>query len=93
MLWWAWIVAGLVLAMLEMLVPGFILLGFAIGAALVGMGLLLGILGPLVALAGGYGFPALLVVFAILSLLAWIALRRVFGAPGRARTFDQDVND
>ncbi len=34
--WWVWVVAGLVLAILEMLTSGYIFLGFAIGAAVVG---------------------------------------------------------
>ncbi|WP_439118076.1 NfeD family protein, partial [Nereida ignava] len=33
--WWAWAAFALVLAILEVLAPGFVLLGFAIGAALV----------------------------------------------------------
>lgn len=92
--WWVWMLAGLVLVILEMLVPGFILLGFGIGAALVGIGLLTGVLGGLTALAGSYGFATLLVLCALLSLASWIALRAAFGPPGaKAHTFDEDVND
>ena len=32
-IWWIWLAAALVLAILEVLAPGFIFLGFAIGAA------------------------------------------------------------
>jgi hypothetical protein len=32
-LWWVWLAAALGLAILEILVPGFIFLGFAVGAA------------------------------------------------------------
>lgn len=92
--WWAWMAAGLALAVLEMLVPGFILLGFAIGAGLVGLGLLSGILGGVVALTGGYALAILAVIFAVLSLGAWFALRAAFGPPASgARNFDGDVND
>ena len=35
--WWAWIVLGFALGVLEILVPGFIFLGFAIGAVLTGI--------------------------------------------------------
>ncbi|MGB3555640.1 MAG: hypothetical protein WBA25_13475 [Jannaschia sp.] len=92
--WWAWMSFGLVLVILEMIAPGFILLGFAIGAGLVGLGLLLGVLGGLTALAGGYGFAVLVLLFAALSLCAWLALRAVFGPPGaKAQSFDEDVND
>ena len=30
--WWIWMIAGLSLAFLEVLVPGYIFLGFALGA-------------------------------------------------------------
>ena len=84
-LWWVWLAAALVLGILEVLAPGFIFLGFAIGAALVGL-LLLSPLTP--------GLAALLAIFAVLSLIAWLLLRRFFRAPGgRARMIDTDIND
>ena len=43
--WWVWMVAGLVLGVLEILAPGFIFLGFAIGALLTGVLLVVGVLG------------------------------------------------
>ena len=84
-LWWVWLSAALVLAILEVLVPGFIFLGFAIGAAAVALILFLPIsIGP----------AALLATFAVLSLLAWGVLRRVFRRPdGQARIVRKDVND
>ena len=30
--WWAWVILGFALGVLEIMVPGFIFLGFAIGA-------------------------------------------------------------
>ncbi|MEQ9693551.1 hypothetical protein [Shimia sp. SDUM112013] len=85
-IWWVWLAAALLLAILEVLVPGFVFLGFAIGAA--AMGLML--LGPAAMLS-----PALLMlIFAALSLIAWLALRRVFTLPGSTpKTFDHDIND
>ena len=44
-LWWVWMVGALVLAILEVLAPAQIFLGFAIGAAGVGLALLVGIPG------------------------------------------------
>lgn len=89
MLWqqpWIWIASGVVLAGLEMLVPGFILLGFALGAILVGVMLWIGLLGG--------SLPALLVVFAVTSLAAWIILRRVVGVrEGQTRIWDRDINE
>jgi uncharacterized membrane protein YgcG len=36
-IWWVWIVAGFLLGMLEIIVPGYIFLGFAIGAVVTGI--------------------------------------------------------
>jgi membrane protein implicated in regulation of membrane protease activity len=92
--WWAWMLMAVVLAILEVVLPTFILLGFAIGAGLVGLGLLMGVLGPAVSLAGGTGLALLVVLFASLSLVAWILLRRVFGRVGDSPpVFDDDIND
>ena len=34
--WWVWVVAGFALGVVEVLLPGFIFLGFAIGAVVTG---------------------------------------------------------
>ncbi|MEO3414007.1 hypothetical protein AAFO92_05025 [Roseovarius sp. CAU 1744] len=84
-LWWVWLAGALALGILEVLAPGFIFLGFAIGAALVGL-LLLTPISP--------GLPALLAIFAILSLAAWAVLRAVFRREGGdARRIHHDIND
>lgn len=86
--WWTWMVAALVLAILEVFLPTQILLGFAIGAAGVGLGLALGI--PW--LAGS--LPALALVFAFLSLIAWLVLRRVMGVyKGQVKVWERDINE
>ncbi|KFE34856.1 NfeD family protein [Thioclava atlantica] len=83
---WLWIVAGVVLAVAEMLIPGFIFLGFAIGAVLVGALIWIGLL--------GHSIPVTLVVFAVLSILAWLILRRVMGVrPGQTKHWDRDINE
>lgn len=85
-IWWAWLAFALVLGIVETLVPGFFFLGFAIGAALVGLALL----GPLALLSP----PLLLLIFAGLSLVAWLVLRRMFALPrGQVKTFEHDIND
>ena len=90
--WWVWALAGLVLAILEVVAPTYILLGFAIGAGIVSLGLLTGLLGGMAATA--YGVAWLIVTFAILSLIAWLLLRAVFGKPGgTVQTFEKDIND
>lgn len=86
--WWVWIVGALVLAFVEVLAPAQIFLGFAVGAALTGLALLIGVPG----LAGS--LPATLLVFAILSLVAWITIRRAVGIrKGQVKVWDRDINE
>ena len=83
--WWAWVVFGVALGVLEVLVPGFIFLGFAVGAVLVGVLVGIGLLGGSV--------PVLALVFAVLSLVAWVVLRRVVGVKeGQVKVWDKDIN-
>jgi membrane protein implicated in regulation of membrane protease activity len=83
-MWWIWAAGALVLAMLEILVPGFVFLGFACGAAAVALVVLLPI---------DPGLPLLLALFAGLSLLAWIAMRRLFlKKDDQTRVIDEDIN-
>ena len=83
--WWVWVAGALVLAILEIFAPGFIFLGFAIGAAAIG---------ALIALGLGLALAWLLVVFAIVSLIAWIVMRQAFGIrKGQVKTWDTDINE
>ncbi len=83
-LWWVWLAAALGLAILEIVVPGFIFLGFAAGAALVAL---------LVLLPLNLGLATLLASFAILSLISWIVLRRVLRRPDdQTRVIREDIN-
>ncbi len=84
--WWIWMIAGAILGILEVVVPGFILLGFAIGAALTGLLLWAGILGSSLAV--------LVLVFAVASLIAWLVLRKVAGVRhGQVKVWNHDIND
>ena len=87
--WWAWAIVALTFAFFEIILPAFVFLGMAIGAASVSLFMLLGgaeFLGGSVA--------ATLVVFAVASLIATMILRRVFALPkGQVKTFDSDIND
>lgn len=86
-LWWVWAVAGIVLGILEVLAPGYVFLGFAAGAILVGLMLLAGL--PLTG-----SLPLLLLIFAVASLLAWYLFRRIFGIrTGQVKIWDRDIND
>ena len=82
--WWVWMALAIVLGLIELLTPGFIFLGFAVGAAATGLLLLTPI---------DLGLPVLLVVFAALSLTAWLLLRRLFKpADDQTRIIHEDVN-
>lgn len=84
--WWVWIVAGFALGVLEILAPGYIFLGFALGALVTGVLLGIGLLGG--------SLPLLLMVFAILSLVAWLVLRRMAGvSEGQLKIWHKDIND
>ncbi|WP_127901523.1 NfeD family protein [Solirhodobacter olei] len=91
MAWWLWIVAGCALAGLEILVPVFVFLGFAIGAVLTGLIDWLGL--PAMAWMAG-SMPRHLLVFAVLSLIAWLGLVAVFGLKrGQVKVWEKDIND
>lgn len=84
--WWVWMSAALLLATAEVIIPGWIFLGFAIGAMVMGLLLLLGV--------AGLSMPISLVIFAVLSLISYIGLRWLFGLKtGQVTTFDTDIND
>ncbi len=84
--WWVWMSAAVVMATLEVLAPGYIFLGFAAGAMAVGALLLVSV--PL------GGLPMTLLVFAVASLLAYLAMRKVFGLKGGSvKIWDRDIND
>ena len=84
-LWWVWICVALAVGILEVLAPGFIFLGFAIGAL---------IMAGVVTLFPITNAPAILALFAILSLIAWIALKAVFKRQSSgARIVTRDIND
>lgn len=85
-LWWVWMSAAVVLATLEVLLPGYIFLGFAFGAAVMGVLMLVGL--------SATGFALTLVIFAALSLLSYIVLRRVLGLrTGQVKIWDRDINE
>ncbi|NKW72011.1 hypothetical protein HGD85_03395 [Rhodobacteraceae bacterium R_SAG10] len=84
--WWVWVVGGIILAVLELLAPAFVLLGFAIGAVATGLLIAVGLIGA--------SLPVLLLVFAVVSLLSWVALRKVFGLRrGQVKIWHRDIND
>ena len=84
-LWWAWIGFGIVLGILEIFAPGYIFLGFAIGAVVTGILTATGVFTSL---------PMLLLIFALASVVAWLVLRRVMGVrAGQVKIWDRDINE
>jgi len=87
--WWIWMAGAFVLSILEVLSPAYIFLGFAMGAF--AMGVLL-YFGAFISLST----PAILLIFAVASLVSWLALRHFFGVKlEKVKTWDkeQDIND
>jgi membrane protein implicated in regulation of membrane protease activity len=85
-LWWVWGLGAVVLLVLEVFAPGFLFLGFGAGAAFVAV---------LLALDIASGNPAVLaLIFAVVSMAAWFAMRRIFGVrKGQVKVWDRDIND
>ncbi|HEC71733.1 MAG TPA: hypothetical protein ENI28_08005 [Roseobacter sp.] len=83
--WWVWVSAALVLGLIEVLVPGNIFLGFALGA--------LGMV-PVVMIVPGINGPLAFALFASLSLVAWIILRVFFRQQSSGtRIVSRDINE
>ncbi|WP_322891256.1 MULTISPECIES: hypothetical protein [unclassified Yoonia] len=84
--WWVWMSGALILATLEVLIPGYIFLGFAIGAGLMGLLILFGV--------NAAGLALTLAVFAVLSLLSYLGMRRFFSLrKGQVKVWETDIND
>lgn len=89
MIWengWLWLIVALVLALLELLLPGWVFLGVACATALMGLLILADIWSG--------GLPMALVLTALLSGVIWYILRRAVGVQkGQVRIWDRDIND
>ncbi len=84
-LWWAWFVLAAMLGIAEVLLPGFVFLGFSAGAVATGI---------LVALGLDLGLGGTLLLYAVLSGLAYLGLRLALGRyRGNVRIIDRDIND
>jgi len=90
-LWWIWIAAGLALAILEIVVPGFLFAGFALGAVVTGV--IIGLDLPGMGWMTG-SLEVSLVVFAVISVVAWLVMRRLMGVrQGQMKRIDHDINE
>lgn len=85
LVWWVWMVAGVVLGIIEVVLPGYVFLGFSAGAIVTGALLWLGL---------EAGLPLVLLIFGLISLAVWLVLRRVFGSgAGQVKVWERDIND
>lgn len=84
--WWVWLAGALVFAILETLAPVFVFLGFTIGAAVISGLILIGV-------EFGGGLAWMLVVFALVSLVSTLVLRKLMGTrQDEVKTFTDDIN-
>lgn len=87
----AWLTLGVVLALLEVVIPGHILLGFGISALGVA---LVTLLIPEGWVADGLVAEFVLIVLWVgLALMIWYALSRLYGRRGRVARRGEDIND
>jgi membrane protein implicated in regulation of membrane protease activity len=78
--------AAVVLATLEVILPGYIFLGFALGAAVMGLLILVGI--------SAKGLAVTLLIFSLMSLASYLVLRKILGVRnGQVKIWDTDIND
>jgi len=76
-LWWHWLVVGMVLIGLELVVPSFTIIWFGLGAVLVGI---------VMVFAPGYPLPAQILTWTVVSAVLTIAWFRFFN-PRSNKTF------
>ncbi|TVQ56736.1 MAG: hypothetical protein EA355_06135 [Rhodobacteraceae bacterium] len=85
---WAWLAVGVAMMLGELLLPGFLLLGFGLAAVVIaGVALFL----PVEASVNGA--LLLVVCYAVLALGAWWALARRYGRTARRPEDGRDIND
>lgn len=76
---------GRLIGIVQILVSGFVFLGFAAGAV---------VTGGLIWLGSRRACRSSLPVFALVSLGVWLAMRRVFGlSQASVKVWDRDIND
>lgn len=88
---YAWLVGAILISCAEILIPGFLFLGF--GLAAFAIGILLFLFGSLLS-QWDLGAHITLAVFGALSVLSWWLLRKVLGVRQRQETlFHDDINE
>ena len=84
---WLWLVAALLIAAVELLLPGWIFMGLAGAVGIMAVLLITGVWTA--------SLPVTLVVTALLSAVIWFALRRLVGVrgAGEKKIWTRDIND
>lgn len=89
--WWIWVVAGFLLALIELALPGYVFLGTAIGAVVTGIFLWAGV-PPAGWVAAS--LPNAVLFLAVVSVLAWLGLRWGLGVrKGQVKVWNRDINE
>jgi inner membrane protein len=84
--WWVWMCVAVVFAILEVVIPAWVFLGFALGAAALGGLVLLNVT--------AFGLAGSILAFAVLSVIAYVVLRAIFGLKhGQVKIWDRDINE
>lgn len=80
--WWNWYLAGVILMLLELVLPGSIIVWFGVGALATGF---------ITELAGGLYWPVQLILFSALSILALLSGRKLIrrAAPSKNTTLNR----
>ncbi|MEN3951441.1 hypothetical protein [Iodidimonas sp. SYSU 1G8] len=86
----AWLTVGLIFGVIEVLVPGYLFLGFATGAIFMSAILFMGAEGLFTGLGG---LAYLIAFYAAISLASWFLLRKVLKAGADARKVERDINE
>ena len=86
----AWMAIAFAMAVIELLLPGYLFLGFATGAVVVAGMLFLGLAGWFDSIAG---LAYLVASYAAISLMSWFVLRKVLKAGPNLRRVDRDINE
>ena len=80
--WWAWLSLSALLLMLELFLPTFLFLGFSIGAAAT----------SLLVYFTDFTVTVYILIFAVLSLISWVGLRKLY-PPVKITIHHDDINE
>ncbi len=86
----AWLAIAFAMGVVELVMPGYLFLGFATGAIAVAATLFLGLEGWFTGVAG---LAYLVAFYAAISLVSWFVLRKVLKAGPNLRKIDRDINE